>query len=98
MCRREFVVSLNSLVPFQHAEFVALGRQRIRWSSARSAAKGPEFQRIRLWFSAPAPWCEEDRLRPLPIHMHHFGGRETVEVGGRGVAVGADVLAVHQVP
>ena len=33
----------------------------------------------------------------LPIYMHHFRRREAVEVGRRGVAVGADVFAVDQI-
>ena len=35
--------------------------------------------------------------RGLPVHVHDLGRREAVEVGRRGVAVGADVVAVDQV-
>ena len=34
---------------------------------------------------------------PSAVQVHHLGRREAVEVGRRGVAVGADVLAVDQV-
>ena len=33
----------------------------------------------------------------LLIHMHHFGGRETIEIRRRCVTVRTDVLTVHQI-
>ena len=58
---------------------------RARRSQAVSVERKNDFQVV-----LPIP----NPQSLIPIDMHHFGRREAVEVGRRGVAVGADVLAV----
>src|SRR5208283_2775166 len=51
--------------------------------------------------SSYSPSKESRKSLPLasscPVHMHHPRWREPVEPGRRRVAVGADVLRIHQV-